>query len=557
MKVPSLKKHSSQLLVAMAASMGYMTIGLVRGWSSPGLPSMVELNPELIPSEEIESWVSAVPPLGAMCGSLAVAPALQRLGRKRSLMLAAPLFVTGWLLIAFAQSSAMLIAARVLCGFCAGLVTPSAQVYVSESAHAKTRGILGSLPALFMAGGVLISYVLGTWLSWHHLALASAAFPALLFVALLPLPESPAWLLSHGRVDEAKEALRWLQRSADVAAIELNVTQAKDGSVAPAQPPTNGASPPASPDAAAAERDRERRLSALSALSARATAAAALSAEEELERHADEEIAGIARDERRRSIIMKKPTEGDLSLKSFLRRPVLYPFFLCLALLGFQQVSGIDTVIFYTVEIFKATESSINEYLATILIGLVQLVCTMLSLLVIDRAGRRPLLLLSGVLTSLAMALVGTYFYLQEQGRAAGLGLLPVGALLLFMVGFSVGYANIPFLLMGELLPVRQRSVLSSVAGSFNLGTMFTVIKTYPQLRHAMGTHGTFWLYSALCLASCVFVALLLPETKGKTLDEIESHFEGKHQRAKAKRKARAEAANAANGKNGEVVTKV
>lgn len=69
--------------------------------------------------------------MGAMCGSLAVAPALQRLGRKRSLMLAAPIFVAGWLTIAFANSSAMLIGARIVCGFCAGLVTPSAQVYVS------------------------------------------------------------------------------------------------------------------------------------------------------------------------------------------------------------------------------------------------------------------------------------------------------------------------------------------------------------------------------------------------------------------------------------------
>lgn len=104
---------------------------------------------------------------------------------------------------------------------------------MSESAHAKTRGILGSLPALFMAGGVLIAYVLGSWLTWRQLAAASAAFPALLLVALLPLPESPAWLLSHGRVEEAKAALRWLQRSADVAAIELNVAQRPDGGVRP------------------------------------------------------------------------------------------------------------------------------------------------------------------------------------------------------------------------------------------------------------------------------------------------------------------------------------
>lgn len=89
--------------------------------------------------------------------------------------------------------------------------------------------MLGSLPALFMAGGVLISYVLGTWLPWHQLAAASALFPALLFVALLPLPESPAWLLSHGRVEEAKASLRWLRRTADIAAIELNVIEVDDG----------------------------------------------------------------------------------------------------------------------------------------------------------------------------------------------------------------------------------------------------------------------------------------------------------------------------------------
>ncbi|KAK3919420.1 Facilitated trehalose transporter Tret1 [Frankliniella fusca] len=536
-KIPArlgwLTKHSSELLVAMAASLGYMTIGLVRGWSSPGLPSMLDLDPELVPNDEIVSWVSAVPPLGAMIGSLAVAPALQHLGRKRSLLLAAPVFVAGWLLIAFATSSAMLICARVLCGFCAGLVIPCAQVYVSESAHAKTRGMLGSLPALFMAGGVLISYVLGTWLTWRSLALASAAFPALLFLCLLPLPESPAWLLSHGRVDDAKASLRWLKRSADVAAVELNVVQRADGGVAPSS-------------RAAGPGERERRLSELTERSPRAPrspGAAALSTDEELDKHADREIADIAADERRRSIVMKGPTAGDLSFKAFLRRPVLLPFGLCLALLGFQQVSGIDTVIFYTVEIFMASGGSINEYLATILIGVVQLVCTMLSVLVIDKTGRRPLLLVSGATTALAMALVGAYFHLHERGRADGLGLLPVASLVLFMVGFSVGYANIPFLLMGELLPVRQRSVLSSLAGSFNLGTMFLVIKTYPQLRRALGTDGAFWLYAALCLASCLFVALLLPETKGKTLDEIECYFEGKHQRAKEKRKAKLAAA--------------
>lgn len=100
---------------------------------------------------EVRGLAGAVPPLGAMVGALAVAPLLQHVGRKRSLMVAAPLFCTAWGLIAFAQSSAMLIGGRVLSGFCAGLVTPSAQVYVS------TRRYTGSTVCSTPAGGNSLS----------------------------------------------------------------------------------------------------------------------------------------------------------------------------------------------------------------------------------------------------------------------------------------------------------------------------------------------------------------------------------------------------------------
>jgi hypothetical protein len=97
---------------------------------------------------------------------------------------------------------------------------------------------------------------------------------------------------------------------------------------------------------------------------------------------------------------------------------------------------------------------------------------------------------------------------------------------MVFMAGFSIGYCSIPFLLMGELIPEKQRSFLSSVAGSLNLGIMFIVIKTYHDLKNLIGEDGVFWLYSALCLCSCFFVYFLVPETKGKSLKEIEEFFE-------------------------------
>lgn len=120
------------------------------------------------------------------------------------------------------------------------------------------------------------------------------------------------------------------------------------------------------------------------------------------------------------------------------------------------------------------------------------------------------------------------------------------------MIGFSIGFGCIPFLLLGELFPADQRSVLSSIAGSFNLGVMFLVIKTYHYLeavsifkriilkisrddssftrffflsKQIITTAGTFWMYSAFCVVAVIFVIFVVPETKGRDLDDIAKLF--------------------------------
>ncbi|XP_063222289.1 facilitated trehalose transporter Tret1-like isoform X2 [Bacillus rossius redtenbacheri] len=425
--------------------------------------------------------LGAIPPLGAMIGSLVAGPLLQNIGRKRTLMVSSPLFLAGWACIATAQNYPMLLCARLLTGFCAGIVTPSAQVYVTECAHADIRGILGSLPALFMAGGILVAYLLGAWLPWNLLAWSCAIFPTLQFFVMLPLPESPAWYLSRGCHEEAAKAMKWLHHSSESKDQVPQIDQRR-GSIFAVAPV-----PPVLPE--------------------------------------DEPEAS------------KTKLAGSYNLKALLRRPVIMPFVLSLTILVFQQFSGIDTIIFYTVTIFQAAGSSVDEHLATIFVGLVQLIANFMALFLIDRSGRRPLLVISGALMCMSMAAMGTHFYLQKTNFALSknLGMLPLLSMIVFMVGFSVGYCSIPFLLMGELLPVRQRSFLSSVVGSINLGSMFVVIKTYPLIEDLIGAYGAFWLYAAFCLASCVFVICLVPETKGKTLDEIEAHFEESNRLRKEK----------------------
>ena len=317
-----------------------------------------------------------------------------------------------------------------------------------------------------MAGGILLSYVMGAWLPWNQLAWASAVFPALLLFVMIPLPESPAWLLSKGHITDAEKSLKWLHH----------------------QPRTANDSIPV-----------ELQQISVYAITSQTT---------------------------QHSVPSNEKSGSGFSSKELFRRPVLVPFALTFTLLIFQQVSGIDAIIFYTVSIFHSAGSQIDDHLATILVGLVQLIANFLSLFIVDRAGRRPLLIASGALMCVALAALGTHFHLQKYGMDQSLGLLPLISLIVFMVGFSIGYCSIPFLLMGELIPEKQRSFLSSIAGSLNLGMMFIVIKTYHDLKNSMGEDGTFWLYSAVCLCSCFFVYFLVPETKGKSLTEIEEFFE-------------------------------
>ena len=101
-------------------------------------------------------------------------------------------------------------------GFAVGLTMPSAQIYVSEVVESSIRGTLGSFPALFMALGMLVTYVVGAYLPWHYLSYFCAAFPVLFFISVSVLPESPTWLINNGNEEDALLGLQWLRNGKNV-----------------------------------------------------------------------------------------------------------------------------------------------------------------------------------------------------------------------------------------------------------------------------------------------------------------------------------------------------
>lgn len=151
----------------------------------------------------------------------------------------------------------------------------------------------------------------------------------------------------------------------------------------------------------------------------------------------------------------------------------------------------------------------------------------------VDKAGRRILLFISGIVMAISMASIGAFFFLFSDPETSDPDLrdklewLPLVSLIIYMIGYSVGFACVPFLLLGEMLPARMRNLLGAAVSSFNLAMTFLVLKFFTTIHMAIGFHGLFWIYAAFSLLGSFFGYIFIPETKGKTLKEIEAHFVG------------------------------
>ncbi|XP_023167619.2 facilitated trehalose transporter Tret1 isoform X3 [Drosophila hydei] len=222
--------------------------------------------------------------------------------------------------------------------------------------------------------------------------------------------------------------------------------------------------------------------------------------------------------------------ENKVNILAALARPVtIKALCISLGLMFFQQLSGINAVIFYSEAIFEDANTGISASMSTILIGVMQVVATFVSTMVVDKLGRRILLLASGAVMALSTTAIGVYFYMKDQDPASvdNLGWLPVGSLCIFMIMFSIGYGPVPWLMMGELFATDIKGFAGSIAGTTNWVLAFVVTKTFKNLNDSLGSGGTFWLFAGVTIVGVIFVFLAVPETKGKSLNEIQMELAG------------------------------
>ncbi|XP_039755974.1 facilitated trehalose transporter Tret1 isoform X3 [Pararge aegeria] len=209
------------------------------------------------------------------------------------------------------------------------------------------------------------------------------------------------------------------------------------------------------------------------------------------------------------------------------KKTALKALLICYALMLFQQLSGINAVIFNTSSIFDSAGATIPAAIATIIIGVIQVIATFTSSLVVDKLGRRILLLFSALVMCLCSTALGVFFFLKDthgenSSIVAAISWLPLLSLSLFIIAFSIGFGPIPWMMAGELCLIDIKAFVGSTAGTFNWLLSFTVTSTFNSLNTLIGSGQVFWIFAGIMLIGFVFIFFVVPETKGKSADEIQ-----------------------------------
>ncbi|ONM12067.1 putative polyol transporter 4 [Zea mays] len=409
----------------------------------------------------------------SLLGSLTGGRTSDAVGRKWTIGLAAVVFQAGAAVMTLAPSFQVLMVGRLLAGVGIGFGVMIAPVYIAEISPAASRGSFTSFPEIFINLGILLGYIsnyafsgLPDHINWRVM-LAVGILPSVsIAFALLVIPESPRWLVMQGRADEARAVL-------------LRVTDTED--------------------------EAKERLAEIEAAAAAATTGAA-------GKHGDRNRTVWQELSRPSPVIARMLVTG-------------------VGIQCFQQITGIDALVYYSPTIFRdagiATERQLLA--ATVAVGFFKTAFIALAIVLIDRVGRKPLLYVSTVGMTGCLAALSAALFLQARGsvsRGAG-----VGVAILTVCGdvafFSVGIGPICWVVSSEIFPLRLRSQAAALGAVANRVTSGAVAMSFLSVCRAISVSGAFAAFAAISALSVLFVHRFVPETSGKTLEQIESLFGG------------------------------
>eukprot|EP00076_Gallus_gallus_P031639 XP_024997177.1 solute carrier family 2, facilitated glucose transporter member 6 isoform X1 [Gallus gallus] len=526
-------------MAVFAAVLGNFSFGFALVYPSPVIPALeTHPNPALRLDRYRASWFGSVFMLGAAAGGLSTMLLNDHLGRKLSIMFSAVPSAVGYALMASAQGIEMLLLGRVLTGYAGGVTSASIPVYISEISHPGVRGMLGTCPQIMAVLGSLILYVLGLLLDWRWLAVAGEV-PVLTMILLLCfMPNSPRFLLSQGKEDEALRSLCWLRGKDTDYAQEYE--QIKDSvrkqsqriSCAEIKDPFIY-----KPILIAVGMRFLQQLSGVTCVLVylqpifKKTAVI-------LKPEYDAALVGLVR--------LFSVAIAAVSMDKAGRKILLFVSGVCLCLRlckgtfslrissSFVNVQEWRLPPCRTVEgCFPFGGGSAPEHH----IQGRHTDCSPFhpsALLHLSTAG---VMLASNLTMGLYIHLVPSSQNSTIANRTLGslasppaeptnyITLIPLLAAMFFIMGYAMGWGPITWLLMSEILPLKARGVASGLCVVVSWLTAFALTQLFLGVVEFFGLEVPFLFFAVICAGNVLFTACCVPETKRRSLEQIEAFF--------------------------------
>ncbi|XP_018320230.1 facilitated trehalose transporter Tret1-like [Agrilus planipennis] len=226
--------------------------------------------------------------------------------------------------------------------------------------------------------------------------------------------------------------------------------------------------------------------------------------------------------------IIKENVENDMKSRGTIidvlkSRGLRKGLLICLGLVTFVQFSGFPIVLTYASDVFNASGGSINSDISSLIVGVVQFVVGLTVPLLVERLGRKTLLLMSAIGMVISIVPLGVYFYLKENGHdVSSIGWFPIVTMIAFIITYNFGFGPLPWTLMGELFPADVKAASSTITACYSSFMAFIVVRVFSIVQNAVGLGVTYWIFSASCLSGAFFTLFFIVETKGKTFSEIQ-----------------------------------
>ena len=401
---------------------------------------------------------------GAFLGSMVGGIQSQALGRKKSLMASSTCALAAITCIRFAKTFPVLLVGRFLMGYAGGSEMPASSAYTAEVCHPDIRKFTGTFGGVLYTVGYAILYLLGAFFSWRDTLSIIMGWPVICIITLFFCPESPSWMMSKGREKDAFKAMLRLRANKEDASIEI--------------------------------KNIEANIKAQKA-------------------HIDSSN--------------NKPMFITLLRQPTFWRPFLVLF--VLMTLGLQ-FTGAPPLAFYLVPILQNSNIPISSYIAAASLAAFRVIVVVMGLFVSSIVPRRKLLMVTFFITATGALLMGTNSYLESfswfnviQTNYPYLKWTPLVSIFLMYLGFSGGVGIVIQTLNGELLPSNMRSFGIGLVTVFSMGFLFLVLKFTPLAEQQIGLHGMYWTFSATGYVLIAFTFYFIPETFGRTLEDIEDHY--------------------------------